>query len=93
MYELERLLVVHAYIAWIAITARVEAFCREAPLPSIWPVAVFVFYVHTLPSCLLAHLAHINERAVADIQSRGISVWLSSLMSSVSNLEGVTSGS
>ena len=51
MYELERLLVVHAYIAWIAITARVEAFCREAPLPSIWPVAVLVFLQCTL--CLL----------------------------------------
>ena len=30
MYELERFLVDHAYISWMA---RVEAFCRGKPLP------------------------------------------------------------
>ena len=68
MYELDRFPVDLAYVACSAISAIVEAFCREVPLPSfrrqhLAKSCARVFAVHTLPSCLWVH---INERVVAD---------------------------
>ena len=58
----------NAYIACRTISARVEAFCREAPVPSfrrqyLAKSCARVFAVHTLPSCLWVN---INKRVLAD---------------------------